>query len=186
MDATTAVYFRRQDYAGFWLRLLIDFVDSVVIGIACLMVMLALWGVAGGRTILLTWAAISFCYFVLLKRSKVGTAGYLVGGVKIVGPDGQRASSFSLTPRFTFMILGPLNSLLDLVWLSGDAHRQALRDKLAQTYVVRRKAEPVGTARLLPKHYEICGMNFLFREIEPVPGAAEAVPRIPTGASQKH
>ena len=170
MDATTAVYFRRQDYAGFWLRLLIDLVDSVVAGIACILVLLALLGVAGGRTILLIWAAIAFCYFVLLERSKLGTAGYLVAGVKIVGPDGQRASFFSLTLRFSFMVLGPLNGLLDLVWLSGDAHRQALRDKFAQTYVVKKNAEPAGSGKLLPRHYEICGMNFLFREIEPVPG----------------
>jgi hypothetical protein len=70
-----------------------------------------------------------------------------------------------------FMALGPLICLIDLAWLSGDAHRQALHDKLAQKYVVKRKAAPIGTGRLLCKYYEIGGYNFLFREIEERPNA---------------
>ncbi|HMD72136.1 MAG TPA: RDD family protein [Bryobacteraceae bacterium] len=151
MDTTTVLYFRSRA--------------------VCIAVATAQWGLATRETILLTWSAVVFGYFVLLKPSKIGTVGYRLGGVKIVGPDGQPANLFSLTLRLTFMVLGPLNCLIDLAWLSGDAHRQALRDKFAQTYVVKKKAEPVGTGRLLLKHYEFCGWNFLFREIEEGPAA---------------
>jgi uncharacterized RDD family membrane protein YckC len=169
MGTTTVLYYRREDYAGFWLRLLIDVIDSVAAAAVCVAVTFALWGLARGDAILLMWPAIFFCYFVLLKRSKIGTLGYRVGGVKIVGLDAQPASLLSLTLRFTFMALGPVNYLLDLAWLSSGAHRQALRDKFAQTYIVKRKAEPIGTGRLVRKYYEICGHNFLFREIEEGP-----------------
>jgi hypothetical protein len=39
-----------------------------------------------------------------------------------------------------FLFLGPFNYVADLIWLSGDPQRQALRDKFTQTYVVRKKA----------------------------------------------
>jgi hypothetical protein len=65
-----------------------------------------------------------------------------------------------------FLVFGPLNYLMDILWLSSDAHRQALRDKFTQTYVVRKNAQPAGTGKLIYRYYEIFGYNFLFREIE--------------------
>ena len=85
--------------------------------------------------------------------------------VRIVGQDGGKPGISSLTLRLLFGVLGPLN-WLDLVWLSGDTHRQALRDKLAGTYVVRKDARPAGTGKIVYRHYEILFYNFLFREVE--------------------
>jgi len=161
------LYFRRDDYAPFWLRLLIDVLESIATAVVCIAVTFALWGWATAQVILLAWLGTVFCYFVLLKRTKMGTLGYRVGGVKIVGPDGNPASVFSLTLRLMFMLC-PLWPV-DVAWLPSDAHRQTLRDKFAQTYVVKRKAEPVGAGRLVHKYYDICGYNFLFREIEEAP-----------------
>src|SRR6266567_84570 len=36
MNPTYGVYFQREDYAGFWLRLLVDLMDALVIGTVCL------------------------------------------------------------------------------------------------------------------------------------------------------
>ena len=72
----------------------------------------------------------------------------------------------SLTFRLMFGVLGPLNWMVDLLWLSGDPHRQALRDKLAGTYVVRKTAEPAGTGKIVRRYYEFFGYNFIFREVE--------------------
>ena len=38
MKLTTGVYFRREDYAPFWLRLLIDTIDFLMAGMFCLAV----------------------------------------------------------------------------------------------------------------------------------------------------
>jgi hypothetical protein len=67
--------------------------------------------------------------------------------------------------RTLFAVLGPLNALLDLIWLGGDNDRQALRDKLAGTYVIRRGAQPLGTG--LQKHVMITFgyWSFLVREV---------------------
>src|SRR5262249_37603414 len=79
--------------------------------------------------------------------------------------DRRAPSLVSLTLRLMFMALGPLNYLLDIFFLSGDPHRQSLRDKFAQTYVVKKRAEPMGSAPIVYAYYEICGYNFLFREV---------------------
>jgi uncharacterized RDD family membrane protein YckC len=169
MRATDGVYYRREDYAAFWRRLLIDVIDFLVVGAACSILALAVWTMfQSGATLdslLAVCAVFVFCYFVPLKRSKFRTMGYRVGGVKIVGLDGQPASYSALTLRLLFAALGPLNWLLDLAWLSDDKHHQALRDKFAQTYVVKILAEPAGRGRFLFQYCSICGYNFLFREV---------------------
>jgi hypothetical protein len=65
-----------------------------------------------------------------------------------------------------FVLLGPLNWLIDLGWLSGDRHRQSLRDKFAQTYVIRQQTHPAGRGPIVFSHYDIFGFSFLFQEVE--------------------
>jgi len=143
--AATGVYFRRDDYAGFWRRVLIDSVDLVVIGIVCITSSVVGWMVFPSAALILAiWGTEMFSYFVLLKRSTIRTVGYRLGGVRIVGQDGERPGISSLTLRLSFGVLSPFNWLMDLIWLSADPHRQALRDKLAGTYVVKTDALPCG------------------------------------------
>jgi len=172
MDAREGVYFRREDYAGFWLRLLIDLIDVVVVAGVHLFVLATVTFPSTemvGDLLLVTSAIVVFSYFVILKRSRIGTVGFRVVGFKVVGLNGQPADWFSLTLRLLFAVLfgglGPL-SVLDQVWLSSDTHRQTLRDKFAQTYVVKKEAQPVGSGRIEPWNYEICCYNFIFREVE--------------------
>jgi len=83
----------------------------------------------------------------------------------------------ALTYRLMFAPLGPLNWFMDLLWVSGDAQRQSLRDKLAHTYVVKVKAQPVGTGKIVYRCYDIIGFNFMFQEIEVrTPNAADHSP----------
>ena len=56
--------------------------------------------------------------------------------------------------------------LPDLIWIFGDANRQPLRDKLANTYVVKANAQAAGQGRIIFRYYSICLSNCLFREVE--------------------
>jgi len=125
MKATHGVYFQRKDYAGFWLRLLADLIDVVVAGAVCsalVMTTIAIWryprvnqhGPDAGKL-----HSSSFLLLVILKRSKAGTVGYCVAGVRIIGPDGQSASWLSLTYRLLFAAPGPLIWFLDLMYGSA-------------------------------------------------------------------
>jgi uncharacterized RDD family membrane protein YckC len=165
MDTATGLYFRTEDYAPLWRRFMIDIIDGLTAGIVCTALTAAFWGFTSVNLILCVWATIFFAYFVILKRSKFGTVGYRLGVVKIVGLNGQVPSVGSLTLRLLFMSLGPMNYLVDVMWLSTDLHRQALRDKFAQTYVVRKAAQPIGKGRVVHRYCHILGYNFLFREI---------------------
>jgi hypothetical protein len=72
----------------------------------------------------------------------------------------------ALTLRLMFAMLGPLNWVIDLAWLSSDPHRQAIRDKFAATYVVRGTAVPAGSGKIIYRQYDIASYNCLFREVE--------------------
>jgi uncharacterized RDD family membrane protein YckC len=168
VNDTAGVYFRYEDYASFRRRVLIDVVDLLIVAIFGVVVLVPLAAFPVRAVLNLafaTFVAVSFCYFVLLKRSTIRTIGYRIGGVRIVGEDGQTASVLALTFRLALFPLGPLNWFVDLLWLSGDVHRQALRDKLAHTYVVKTKAQPIGAGKIVYRSYDIFGCNFTFREI---------------------
>ena len=176
MKTALGVYFTREDYAPFWLRLLVDVIDLLAFGAMCaaLTVVVAIV-IPVSRSmvnlILFAWVATAFYYFVILKRSRFRTLGYRLGRIKIVGLDGQPPSYFSLSLRLMFGMLGPLNWLVDLAWLSGDAHRQALRDKFASTYVAKEKSQTAGQGKVVFRYYEILFYSFLFREVAVDPTA---------------
>ncbi len=123
---------------------------------------------------LLFWSgiALGFVYLVLLKHSRFRTLGYLVGGIRIVSIQGQRPSIWSLTIRALFAFFGPLNMLIDIMWVTSDERCQALRDKFAHTYVIRHRAIPMGQGAIVYASYTILGANFLFAEVRPISGEA--------------
>ena len=174
MHFERAVYFRREDYASFWRRLLIVIIDATVFLILCVAAALPLamsepsahsWRMPSR----LIYAGIAVFYFVILKRSPFRTIGYLIGGVRIVGMDGQTPSYTAMLLRLMFGMLSPL-WCFDLIWLFNDVHRQALRDKFACTYVVKRNAQPLGQGPVVFSSYEILYYQCLFREVvaEPI------------------
>jgi uncharacterized RDD family membrane protein YckC len=169
--AATGVYFRREDYAGLWRRFLIDAVDFPIVLALSALVLVA--PVATGHQphqapglFLALLAAVWFGYFVLLKGSRYRTAGYVLGGARIVNLRGDRPSYGSLALRLVFLAVGPVNAVLDVFWLTGDLDRQALRDKFASTYVVLKDAVPAGTGPIRLRIYTFSGMTFLFREVQ--------------------
>jgi uncharacterized RDD family membrane protein YckC len=96
MRPTTGVYFRREDYAGFWRRLLVGVVDFVVFGALCAVLAIAMMSIFQPDEdrrdlILLTCLVVGNLYFAVLKGSRFRTPGYRIGKIKIVGLDGRRA-----------------------------------------------------------------------------------------------
>jgi uncharacterized RDD family membrane protein YckC len=165
------VYFDLENYVGVWRRVLIDISDVIVAVVLCCLVFFPvlfflpederLWT----QAFFLVCAAVWFAYFVILKRSRFRTVGYIVGGARIVNLQGNQPSVVSLIIRLLFALIGPFNFVIDLFWVGGDPYRQALRDKLAHTYVIRKGAQPAGPGRIVYANYTIFGFNFLFQEV---------------------
>jgi len=165
------VYYDRRDYAGFWRRLAVDAIDFPVLFILVVLVSAVLISIfpnpeaASPHILFWSGVVISFLYLVVLKRSSLRTLGYRLGRVRIVGLQGERPSIWQLTLRAIFVFLGPLSMVVDVLWLTSDSHRQALRDKFAHTYVIRSQAVPVGHGPVVHATYTILGTGFLFAEV---------------------
>jgi len=177
MKPAEGVFFRRDDYAPFWLRILVDVVDLGVFAVLCLALIAPLAASISDIDIsvgaaMLACFAVAFLYFVVLKRSRVRTAGYRLGRVKVVDLKGELPSYPALTWRMLFGLLGPC-SLIDLIWLTEDPHRQTLHDKFANTYVIKAAAQPAGSARIALHYYDIHGQYWFFREVDAAPQAGE-------------
>lgn len=165
------VYYWRHDYAGFWRRVLVSTVDAVV-ALAGLLVFLligyAIMPVSGVPFAFLIWLIVFYLYFVVCKRSRWRTLGYRCVCVRIVDVRGNSPSSSSMTFRLIVALIGTNSNVLglvDILWISSDDHRQALRDKLAGTYVVRASAEPMGHGPIVYHVYHLLGWTLPVQDV---------------------
>lgn len=172
------VYYATSDYIDVWRRFGIDLVDVVVAGTVSLAFSAVLLLLLSNRDqlgfgLLVVWSSVWFGYFVLLKRSRLRTVGYILAGARIINLQGDTPSVASLFIRMLFAALGPLNLLFDLFWIPSDPCRQALRDKFAHTYVIRRNASPAGNGRITYGQYTVLGASYLFQEVQRSQSVAE-------------
>jgi uncharacterized RDD family membrane protein YckC len=169
-DIETGVIFARDDCLGVARRLLIDVIDvamasllSIVLTVVASFVVSSdgLWQLVT----LVIWTFVWFGYFVLLKGSRYRTLGYVLSGAKILNLQGERPSFGQLLLRFLFSAFGPLNLLLDLLWIPSDPFRQALRDKFAGTYVVGKTAVAIARGNIVFVPYTMFGQSYIFKEV---------------------
>jgi uncharacterized RDD family membrane protein YckC len=167
---TRVVFYSDDDYLPVMRRLLIDCVDTVVAVVASLL--LGLIGASlvpeefAGLIWLIAITGVFIGYFVVLKGSRFRTLGYVLAGARIVTLTGERPSYATLLWRLAFAIFGPANYLLDLLWVSSDPRRQALRDKFARTYVIRKAAVPAGMGHVVYGTYMVFGWTILCAEVK--------------------
>ena len=127
------VYYRQEDYAGVWRRLVVDVIDILVVLFVSAVLLFALAVVFDGQVptlaVPLILALVAVMYLVVLKGSRVRTLGYRIAGTRIVNLRGQAPGLDALASRLLFAVCGPLNLLLDILWIPGDERRQALREQ---------------------------------------------------------
>lgn len=135
-------------YAGFWIRYAAGFLDGIittVIAVAVSMVffLLAPFSVddelSNGSLIvflLLFWGAI-FGYFIIFTYKKGATLGKMAVGIKVVSADDRRLSLGKVFLRETVgKILSYVTLYIGYIMAGFTEKKQALHDKIAQTYVV--------------------------------------------------
>ncbi len=165
------VYYANKDYASLTKRLIIAAIDIPILGI-CWVVMVVIWAMLTGEMedlplyFVYIWFGVAYFYLALLRVINLPTLGNLITRTKVVDLKGNTPSFFQMTLRFLMLTLGPLNFLLDLFWLGGDAYKQALRDKFAGTYVIKKDAQPLGRGVQQVVPYQFFGFSFLFREVK--------------------
>ena len=180
-----AVCFDRRDYAGPVRRAAIVCIDALAVIVLLVGVLVGIWYVRllrHPRSDLppeAAWAALAtVClYLTLLKRSRIRTLGYILTAVRIVDIKGKRPSLLQMTTRLWPMLPVPWSFLFDLGWVADEPQRQILRDKWAGTFVVRRKAQPIGRALVRYKRIGFGGIFLIFPEIDQVERSPQPSPQ---------
>jgi len=113
---------------------------------------------------------VTFCYLAFVKRTNFGGVGYWAIDAKLVDIKGGRPSIFKTVLRSLFLLFGPINLLIDYIWLYDDKNKQTIRDKIIGTYVVRKDAMPCGEGPIYYSKYFMFGWFFMFPEVKR-PGA---------------
>jgi hypothetical protein len=168
--AGAGVYYRGEDYAGFVRRLAILAIDTCVLMIGLTLVIAAFLLPSGRFSVgpdvvgiaMLMWV---YSYMAVLKATRFGSVGYLLTGSRLVNLKGKTPSLLATSIRVMFLVVGPLNPILDLFYLGGDENRQTLRDKFAATYVIRRHATPAGSGPIEYVRHFVLGWAPVFREV---------------------
>ncbi len=107
-----------------------------------------------------------FVYLAFIKRTSFGGLGYWAVGAELVDIKGGRPSILKTVLRSLFFVFGPFNILIDYLWLYDDQNKQALRDKIVGTYVVRKNAKPCGNGPIYYSKYFIFGWLIMFSEVK--------------------
>jgi uncharacterized RDD family membrane protein YckC len=161
------VIFPQEALASFWRRGLAEVIDLAVMLFALVLVFVIVPEPYWGRY-LLVWSVMSFLYLTWFKISEISTLGYRMAGIRIVSLWGARVSFWGAFVRLFFAVFNPLSCGLDLLWVPGDPMKQAIRDKFADTLVVRKDATPFAKGKIVFRRYLIFGWNLEFREVVPL------------------
>lgn len=156
-----SVVFESADYLGLGRRIVVLFVDFFAI----VVVYVAMFEVVGRDS---TWAMyhadavanfVAFLYLVVLRRW-VGSFGLWLMKAKLVDARGRSPTLAALTLRFLMLFFGPLHPGFDVWWAGTDPRHQTLRDKITQTYFIRKSAKPLGSVRQRFAFYSFLMWNF--------------------------
>ena len=168
-----ADYYDMDDYVGFGKRLIVVCIDSMII----VLIGIALWipfvvlivteyaqtdpsGVFWIFFLIAIWV-----YLAPIKRSDFGTIGYRMLGIRLVSTKGGRPSLINMTIRMMIWMFAPFNFVLDLLWLGADTESQSLRDCYLGTYLITRKAKPIGRASAHLTRYYAMGFSLAYPRV---------------------
>ena len=161
------VFYDRTDCAGILRRFAVLAIDGAVVLVLCGIADVALLTVyAPENWVSVTCLVLAWAYLAPLKTTRWGTLGYHLMGVRLVNLHGEQPTIWRATLRFLFLAVGPLNLLIDPAWVGNDPNRQAFRDKIAGTYVIRRGAVPAGSGPIKYPTYFFIGMAFTLAEVQ--------------------
>jgi uncharacterized RDD family membrane protein YckC len=164
------VYYAREDCAGLGRRLVITVVDLlvVVVGASFLWYWVCRsWPRADPlATSLAVWLGVAFLYLAVLKPSPIRTIGYVLLGARIVTLRGQRPSVLRMAFRLLLWGIGPFALPYDLIWIGVDDNRQSFRDRFVGTYVIRRRAQPIGRGEIHLTYYFALGYALMFPQVQ--------------------
>ena len=139
---------RNLRYAGFWIRVAAYLIDGLLLGVLNAIVQLLVLGdiAAFSRNASPNFTAFGFyflamftlytLYFCGMESSvRQATLGKMAVGIKVGDSNGERISFANALGRFFAKIISALILYIGFMMAGWDSKKQALHDKLADTYV---------------------------------------------------
>ncbi len=142
-------------YAGFWRRFVAYLIDYIVLSVpGYLFGMMVGYNMLSGllqprrsiveiftagyfATVLFT-LVLNWLYYALQESGPAqATLGKRAMGVRIIGPEGQRISFANATGRYFGKIISGLILLIGFIMAGWDSRKQALHDKMANTFAIK-------------------------------------------------
>jgi uncharacterized RDD family membrane protein YckC len=141
---------REQDvtYAGFWIRFLASFIDSILVTLVTAPILMAIYGrdyflqvsdsLFGGTANVLISYVLPAVAIILFWIARQATPGKMALSIKIVDADTYGPlSSGQAIGRYLGYYVSIFGLLLGFIWVAFDARKQGWHDKLARTVVIR-------------------------------------------------
>jgi uncharacterized RDD family membrane protein YckC len=139
-------------YAGFWIRLWANLIDSILILMIIFPVLIGIYGMDyltssqmshGVLDFMLSWVFPAVAT-ILFWKFKGATPGKMAIGARIVDArTGQPASTAQLIGRYIGYYPSMLALCMGYVWIGIDKRKQGWHDMLASTVVIRRPSRPL-------------------------------------------
>jgi uncharacterized RDD family membrane protein YckC len=137
-------------YGGFWIRFVAYLIDAIVLYFAFSILLLITTGdlfyqskiepMEFGKDYWLLTSSnfiLSLLYYVGMESSKYqATIGKMVLGLKVIDREGNRLSPLRALGRYLGKILSALILLIGYIMAAFDKRKQALHDKIAETFVI--------------------------------------------------
>jgi uncharacterized RDD family membrane protein YckC len=131
---------RKLEYAGFWIRFAAYFIDAILLWVVNFIVALIF---VGGYNIYesnISLRVFSFVigvlYFVVMESSdRQATLGKLAVGVKVGDKNGNKISFANALGRYFAKLISAIILLIGFMMAGWDDRKQALHDKIADTFV---------------------------------------------------
>lgn len=131
---------RRIEYAGFWIRFVAYFIDTILLVLADILIEYAVYGGfdfvdsnPGSQFISLILGVLYFGFMESSERQ--ATLGKMAVGIEVGDEHGNRISFANAIGRYLAKIPSALILLIGFMMAGWDDRKQALHDKIAGTFV---------------------------------------------------
>ena len=125
----------KVEYAGFWLRFVANVIDAVIVFVVGILLII----IAGGPGLILAWLGF-FLYYVLFIGLKGQTPGKMAMGIQVVTSGGEVPGvGWAFIREIIGKFISSLVIFLGFIWVVFDSRKQGWHDKLARTYVVKKR-----------------------------------------------
>lgn len=139
----------QTSYAGFWIRFVAYIIDGIILGIVTFplgiifpaVTMDGVIPIMNTTNMMITQVlsvAIFLGYFIFMEGSKATTIGKMALGLTIIDESGNPITMGKAVPRNLGKIVSSLILMIGYIMAGFDPRKQALHDKLAKTFVVKK------------------------------------------------